>query len=382
MPSKKKAGGGQNKKKAAAAKAKQAAAERKANRIVEDKTFGLKNKNKSKKVQKYIANVTKTAKGEKATKEYQLKLQAAARAKKQQAYEAAKALGGLFNKKEKKKKKKKKKDGASSSGPGSGVATADGKVNLYVDRRDTKEQDTSANWDEETLRKAVAQKHGKELNNNNPTTIVCKHFLDAIEKGLYGWFWKCPGGGDKCKYKHCLPPGFVFKTKAQQLAERKAAEEANSVDICELIEEQRRALPPGGERVTEKTFFEWKARKRARLEKERAERIKEEKKKKGGARNMLAGMGLSGRDLFQYDPTLFRDDDNAASSSSSSSSSSTSANAGKTAEELKEEEEIRKTMGVVKEWGSGKAKGGSSTSTKEKEKGESSSLLQTIAEKT
>jgi hypothetical protein len=34
------------------------------NKIVEDKTFGLKNKNKSKTVQKYIQGVTKNVKGE------------------------------------------------------------------------------------------------------------------------------------------------------------------------------------------------------------------------------------------------------------------------------------------------------------------------------
>ena len=27
---------------------------------------------------------------------------------------------------------------------------------------------------------------------------------------MYGWFWSCPNG-DKCIYKHALPPGFVLK---------------------------------------------------------------------------------------------------------------------------------------------------------------------------
>lgn len=38
--------------------------EKKANKIVEDKTFGLKNKNKSKSVQKYIAGVNSQVKGQ------------------------------------------------------------------------------------------------------------------------------------------------------------------------------------------------------------------------------------------------------------------------------------------------------------------------------
>lgn len=37
------------------------------------------------------------------------------------------------------------------------------------------------------------------------------YFLDqAVEKQLYGWFWACPNG-EKCLYKHCLPPGFILK---------------------------------------------------------------------------------------------------------------------------------------------------------------------------
>ena len=41
-------------------------------------------------------------------------------------------------------------------------------------------------WDQETLEKAIAEKHGKE-NVNNATTIICKHFLECVEKKLYGW---------------------------------------------------------------------------------------------------------------------------------------------------------------------------------------------------
>lgn len=29
-----------------------------------------------------------------------------------------------------------------------------------------------------------------------------------------------PNGGDECKYKHSLPPGFVLKTKEQRAAEK------------------------------------------------------------------------------------------------------------------------------------------------------------------
>jgi hypothetical protein len=40
--------------------------------------------------------------------------------------------------------------------------------------------------------------------------IVCKFFLEAVEKSRYGWKWNCPNG-EICKYKHCLPPGYILK---------------------------------------------------------------------------------------------------------------------------------------------------------------------------
>ena len=41
-------------------------------------------------------------------------------------------------------------------------------------------------WDQETLEKAIAQKHGTEKP-SNATDIICKFFLDAVEKRMYGW---------------------------------------------------------------------------------------------------------------------------------------------------------------------------------------------------
>ena len=88
------------------------------------------------------------------------------------------------------------------------------KKDLYTDSRDdkqeeeeTKKKDTMDDWDEEKLRKVVFSKHG---NPRTTTEKVCKYFIDAVENQKYGWFWTCPNGGDKCMYKHSLPPGYVF----------------------------------------------------------------------------------------------------------------------------------------------------------------------------
>lgn len=82
------------------------------------------------------------------------------------------------------------------------------KKSLYQDTRkeeeEVKKAETSAEWDEEKLRSVVLSKKG---NQQTTTDKVCKFFIEAIEDGKYGWFWICPNGGNTCKYKHALPPG-------------------------------------------------------------------------------------------------------------------------------------------------------------------------------
>lgn len=89
------------------------------------------------------------------------------------------------------------------------------KKSLYQDTRqdeeETKKAETSADWDEEKLRSVVLSKKG---NQRTSTDKVCKFFVQAIEDGKYGWFWICPNGGDKCMYKHALPPGCVVIVKS------------------------------------------------------------------------------------------------------------------------------------------------------------------------
>lgn len=85
------------------------------------------------------------------------------------------------------------------------------KRSLYTDTRKDEEEkkkaETSENWDVEKLQSVVLSKKG---NQQTTTDKVCKFFIQAIEDGRYGWFWICPNGGDQCKYKHALPPGYVL----------------------------------------------------------------------------------------------------------------------------------------------------------------------------
>ncbi len=65
---------------------------------------------------------------------------------------------------------------------------------------------------------------------------VCRHFIQAIEDYKYGWFWTCPNGGDKCMYKHALPPGFVLKRDKKKMSDQAA--EYDEISMEELVEEE------------------------------------------------------------------------------------------------------------------------------------------------
>ncbi|KAM7260617.1 hypothetical protein ACFE04_011290 [Oxalis oulophora] len=66
---------------------------------------------------------------------------------------------------------------------------------------------------------------------------VCKHFLDAVEKKQYGWFWVCPNGGKTCHYRYALPKCYILKSQMKALLE----EEGEKMAIDEEIENQVRS---------------------------------------------------------------------------------------------------------------------------------------------
>jgi hypothetical protein len=134
------------------------------------------------------------------------------------------------------------------------------------------------------------------------TDITCKDFIEAVEKGLYGWLWECPNGGEKCVYTHALPPGYILKRDQKDADKAKLEEDEDEMTLEEKIEEERSKLPNEGlTPVTLETFLDWKKRKAERKQKELEDRMKEEAKKAGGKGTNV----MSGRALFKYDPTLF-----------------------------------------------------------------------------
>ena len=100
-------------------------------------------------------------------------------------------------------------------------------------------------------------------------------------------------------YRHALPPGFTLKSEAK----KKDEEEVISLEM--LVEKERASLGPKVTKVTLESFLAWKARKL--LEKKDELKKKDEKKRadyKLGFHN-----GLTGRDLFTFDPTLIANED-------------------------------------------------------------------------
>lgn len=260
-----------------------------------DKTFGLKNKNKSKKVQQFVkqveeqtanANVNKRAEAEKAR-----------RLAEKKAAEEAKKEAGMIKSVIQQQKVPFGVDpktvlcaffkaGQCTRGTKCKfshdleVERKVAKKDLYTDDR-SKEQDTMEDWDEDKLREVIKSKDGNPV---TTTDIVCKYFIEAVENCKYGWFWECPNGGKSCKYKHSLPQGFVLKTKEQKAAEKLAAANEPVITLEEFLETERFKLGKDLVPVTFKTFTEWKAKRDAKK--------KEEEEEKTAKTKILSGKQL------------------------------------------------------------------------------------------
>ncbi|KAG5674409.1 hypothetical protein PVAND_004383 [Polypedilum vanderplanki] len=285
------------------------AEQKKKEKIIEDKTFGLKNK-KGAKTQKFIAQVEKQVKqggqnprkepptiDKKAEKERKLKEQQELAllfkpvipTQKIEAGTDPKSVLCAFFKQGQCTKGDKCKFSHDLA-----VERKGEKRSMYVDARDNEQQETMENWDENKLKDVIEKKHAAEK--TNATTIICKYFLEAVEKSLYGWFWNCPNG-EKCIYRHALPPGYVLKK------DKKKDDKKEEISLEELIETERANLGVNTTKVTLETFLAWKKRK---LEEKRQAALEEEKKK---LKDFKAGkqFGISGREMFSFNPDLVND---------------------------------------------------------------------------
>ncbi|KAK2977611.1 hypothetical protein RJ640_007247 [Escallonia rubra] len=271
-------------------------------KIVEDKTFGLKNKNKSKNVQKYVHSIQQTVQPKTDPSKTSTKK------KKEEEKAKEKELNDLFKVAVSQPKVPVGADpksilcefykaGQCAKGfkckfsHDLNIQRKGEKIDIYSDKRD-EGKDSMDDWDQETLEKVV-ESRGKEYSQNKPTDKVCKYFLESVEKKQYGWFWVCPNGGKDCHYRHALPPGYVLKSQMKALIE----EETEKITIEEEIDNQRAKVTTSTP-MTPDLFKQWKKKKveerDAGLAAQMAERAKNDR--------------MSGRELFLADSSWFVDD--------------------------------------------------------------------------
>ncbi|KAK7867739.1 hypothetical protein R5R35_002243 [Gryllus longicercus] len=277
--------------------------EKKKEKVIEDKTFGLKNKKGAKQqrfiqqVQNQVKNTGSTKKGDvekklekekkiKEQKEMNLLFRPVASQKVEKGTDPKSVLCAFF------------KQGQCTKGDRCkfshdlSLERKSEKRSMYFDMRDENEE-TMENWDEEKLKEVVEKKHGEADKKRPPTDIICKYFLDAVEKSKYGWFWSCPNGAN-CIYRHALPPGFVLKK------DKKKDEKREEISLEDLIERERAALGSTLTKITLETFIAWKKRK---LKEKKEAALREEEKKRN---DYKAGkqIGFSGREMFFFNPDL------------------------------------------------------------------------------
>jgi len=283
---------------------------KKKDKVIDDKTFGLKN-NKGAKNQKYIAQVEKQVKAggnpefkkSEQLRAEQIKKKAEEDKKQAEMRELFKPIAvqkiqdgvdpkSVFCAFFKQKLCKKGDKCKFSHDPD--VERKAAKRNIY-EAEEEEEEDAMDDWDDDKLAEVVAKKHGAEKL-SNATDIICKHFLDALENSKYGWFWECPDKAKQCKYKHALPKGYVLKKD-----KKKAERERDEVSLEDLIEKERANLDTSKlTKVNLETFVAWK-KKKFREKKLEEEKLKDKKKT-----DMKSGKtgGLSGKDIFTFNPSV------------------------------------------------------------------------------
>lgn len=292
-------------------------------KYVKDKSFGMKNKKKSQKLNKMMKGIAAQNKGgfEK------LQAEKFNHRKKQKALEEEKKLmanvfanvsavkkGGKAKKGKSKpicqffkaglcNKGKKCKYSHDLEDEKEETETVNNKINLFKDQREEifGNEDGIESWNQNKLEEAVNFNARKYQSTHNQTAIVCKFFLQAVEKMKYGWFWKCQNGFN-CKYRHALPKGYKFIPKS--VPGKKISKVDTELLLIKQIDAEREQLDISKcTPVTFESFMKWVKVRRAKKQKARDERIKKFMKDRG----IKVKRMVTGKQLFEKNQGLFQD---------------------------------------------------------------------------
>ncbi|KAJ7426760.1 Zinc finger CCCH domain-containing protein 15 [Willisornis vidua] len=260
--------------------------QKKKEKIIEDKTFGLKNK-KGAKQQKFIKAVTHQVKFGQQNPRQAAQTESEKKLKKEDKKKELQELNELFKPVVAAQKISKGADPKSvvCAFFKQGQCTKGDKCkfshdlslerkcekrSVYIDARDEDlEKDTMDNWDEKKLEEVVNKKHG---------------------------------GGDNCMYRHALPPGFVLKK------DKKKEEKQDEISLEDLIEKERAALGPNVTKITLECFIAWKRRKRQ----EKIDKAEQDMERRKADFKAGKALVISGREVFEFRPELVDADDEEA----------------------------------------------------------------------
>jgi len=256
----------------------------------------LKNKNKSKSVQKYIKSITSNAAG--APKGGKEQADRDAKDAKQKDLQKAALMNSLFNMSTDKKgrafdpvAKKKAKEAEEQA------IAAGSKLKEEVKKEIV---EGIANSIQMTNSKGVRM---SELGGHPIIQVLKTKHADVFKTIQLLLFIKA---NDKI-YWVDDPDSNNPLVRCLEDVEAEVAPDERPIE--EIIEERRAALPPGGTPVTLDTFKAWKEKREA----ERLAQVESDRQKNVKDKGGKGLVGMSGKDLFTYDASLFVDDDGAVS---------------------------------------------------------------------
>lgn len=325
-------------------------------KIIEDRTFGLKNKNKSKKVQEYIQQVTKNIQNARHPGQAQNRQQqstAEMNAKKKEEEKKAQMLAmlrsslrqppipeganpkdfpcifflhnccdkgdkcryshdnGTSHREAPSKKEAAAIEEAAAEAKAisadeervSALSQALGKLDLYRDMREqlmeynARQQANKSGKNYESILQEYKDRYQTKFGDRRVSKDVCPNYLAACKKREIGWGFKCPQEEKTgfCEFRHCLPPGYVIEEKKKKV--EVIDKDLDYVEIEEDIERRRNEITSGTP-VNPTTFAEWKKRRleaKKAIEQENVTRMENILKQRGGEHYQ----GLTGRAIFE-----------------------------------------------------------------------------------